>query len=60
MSKLVSHLLWVATALVCLAPMAAAQTRSLTVNDIVSTESFGRASLSPGGPVGDLREAWPL
>jgi len=49
MSKLVSHLLWAALALVCLAPMAAAQTRSLTVNDIVSTEAFGRASLSPDG-----------
>lgn len=59
MSKLVSHLLWVAMALGCLAPMAAAQTRSLTVNDIVSTEAFGRASLSPNGRWGIYEKRGP-
>lgn len=59
MSKLVSHLLWAAMALGCLAPMAAAQTRSLTVNDIVSTEAFGRASLSPDGRWGIYEKRGP-
>lgn len=59
MSKPVSQLVWAAMALVCLAPMAAAQTRSLTVNDIVSTEAFSRASLSPDGRWGIYEKRGP-
>lgn len=41
------HHLWVVAALLCLTTGAHAQTRSLTVDDIVSTEAFGRASIAP-------------
>lgn len=43
------HRLLVVAALLCLATSAHAQTqtRSLTVDDIVSTEAFGRASIAP-------------
>lgn len=39
--------LWAVAVLLCLATGAQAQTRPLSVDDIVSTEAFGRASIAP-------------
>ena len=47
------HRLWAVAALLCLATGVHAQTRSLTVDDIVSTEAFGRASIAPN-------DAWAI
>lgn len=41
------HHLWVVGVVLCLTTAAHAQTRALTVDDIVSTEAFGRASIAP-------------
>ncbi len=43
------RLTWALLALACLVSPVGAQTRALSVEDIVSTEAFGRASISPDG-----------
>lgn len=49
MTQLFRGLSWAVIALACIAGYAHAQTRPLAVDDIVSTEAFGRASISPSG-----------
>ncbi|MBX9460696.1 MAG: hypothetical protein KL785_05940 [Brevundimonas sp.] len=49
MTGFVHRLLWAALALACLASPALGQSRPLGVDDIVSLESFGRASIAPNG-----------
>ena len=49
MPRLVRRLAWAGIALVCLASTCQAEDRPMTVDDIVSTEAFGRASFSPDG-----------
>lgn len=49
MTGFVHRLLWAALALACLASPALGQSRPIGVEDIVSLESFGRASIAPNG-----------